>query len=98
MQTGRRGSLTVRAATQRVFERSKRPTTARENTMPSAFEKIYDSIGSWAETHGIRVRDESLSPGKAGEFNGVTATMNRGYDVQERAYYLVHALGSIVRW
>lgn len=66
--------------------------------MISAFEQVYQDIREWAETRGIRVREKQLAPGKAGEFDGVSATMNSSYDWEELAYYLVHALGSIVRW
>ena len=39
-----------------------------------------------------------MEPGKAGEFKGISVVMNSSYDVEEQTYYLVHALGSIVRW
>lgn len=66
--------------------------------MSEAFERAFQDVKEWAEVHGIRVREDCLSPGKAGEFNGVSATMNRTYGTEERLYYLVHALGSMVRW
>jgi hypothetical protein len=52
----------------------------------------------WAEAHGIRVADEHPRADKAGEFDGVSATMNDQYSAAERAYYPVHALGSMVLW
>ena len=66
--------------------------------MSTAFPRVYHAIGNWARLQNVEVRDEELPKGKAGEFNGVTVTMNRTYDLEERAYYLIHALGSIVTW
>ena len=39
-----------------------------------------------------------MRAGKAGEFDGVSITMNSDYSAEERVYYMVHALGSIVPW
>lgn len=64
----------------------------------STHERAEQAVRSWATAHGIVVRDEELPPGKAGQFNGTTVTMNRDYLVNERLYYLVHALGSIILW
>jgi len=66
--------------------------------MSVAFPRIYQAISNWARMQGIKVQDEHLPAGKAGEFNGLTVTMNRTYEAEERAYYLIHALGSIVLW
>lgn len=66
--------------------------------MPIAFEKVYQDILYWAQLCCIRVRDARLPAGTAGKFNGISATMNSAYSVEERTYYLVHALGSMVRW
>jgi len=62
------------------------------------FERIYATICQWAEAQGIAVRHAHLDAKKAGEFNGLTATMNSSFSAEEQTYYLVHALGSIVRW
>ncbi len=62
------------------------------------FDDVYDRIQDWARRRGIETRDIALPVHKAGEFNGLSASMNRSYSVEERTYYLVHALGSIVLW
>src|ERR1041384_6324843 len=62
------------------------------------FELMYLGICNWAESHGITVQDRELESRKAGEFDGHSVTMNARYAADERGYYLVHALGSIVRW
>jgi hypothetical protein len=66
--------------------------------MTIAFEPIYGSICNWAERRGIQIQARQLPPGKAGEFDGLSVTMNSGYDPQEQVYYLVHAIASIVSW
>ena len=62
------------------------------------FEPTYAAICKWAEAQGIAVRHARLDAKKAGEFNGLSASMNSSYSAEEQSYYLVHALGSIVRW
>jgi sigma54-dependent transcription regulator len=62
------------------------------------FELIYAAIRTWAEVRGISVRQARLGAKKAGEFDGLSATMNSRYGAEERCYYLVHAVGSMVRW
>jgi hypothetical protein len=59
---------------------------------------VYQDICQWALDHGIKVTEEPLDAGKAGEFTGDAVNMNSSYGTAEKAYYLVHALGSIVRW
>jgi hypothetical protein len=66
--------------------------------MAHSFAHFYHAIGEWAKARGIEVKDESLPPGKAGEFNGPLVKMNCAYDLEERSYYLIHALGSIILW
>jgi hypothetical protein len=66
--------------------------------MAHSFGHCYEAVCEWATAHGIRVNEEALSPGKAGEFDGLNVTMNRDYEAEERVYYLIHALGSIVLW
>jgi len=66
--------------------------------MPVVFMHVYQMVRRWAEQHSIRVCEELLPPGTAGSFDGQSVTMNSGYDWEERAYYLIHALGSIVLW
>ncbi len=66
--------------------------------MTADFEQVYKDVRAWAGAHGIHVSEQRLPAGKAGEFNGVTATMNSDYAPEERAFYLAHALGSMVRW
>ncbi len=62
------------------------------------FDRINQDVCTWADLHGIHVTEQKLPAGKAGEFDGVTATMNNAYSAEERVYYLTHALGSMVRW
>src|SRR4051794_27808303 len=62
------------------------------------FTRVYGAIHEWAAAHEITVTERDFPAGKAGQFNGVTVAMNRDYSVEERIYYLVHALGSIVIW
>lgn len=61
------------------------------------FEQLYEELRQWAGSRGIEVRDETLRADQAGVFDGVTFRMNRDYPIDERVYYLIHALGSIVR-
>lgn len=62
------------------------------------YEALYQAVRQWCEAHGISVREQSLSRERAGEFDGISATLNGGYSVEERALYLAHTAGSIVRW
>ncbi len=66
--------------------------------MTADFERVYADARRWAEAHGIRVRHDKLNAEKVGAFDGLSVTMNSDYGAEERTYYLVHALGSIVRW
>lgn len=66
--------------------------------MTTDFEPIYRDIRGWANAHGIRVGEERLAAQKAGVFDGVSATMNSDHGPDERSFYLIHALGSMVRW
>ena len=66
--------------------------------MTAAFQHLYENIGAWAGAHGIRAGERRMAPGKAGEFDGLSVTMNGDYDAEPRSYFLIHALGSIVRW
>jgi hypothetical protein len=66
--------------------------------MHGTYEQVSKDVATWAGSHGITVHWHKLPPGKAGEFNGLTATMNSGYAPEESAYYLAHTIGSIVRW
>jgi hypothetical protein len=62
------------------------------------FAQVYFNVGAWASAKGITVKDVALPAGKAGQFNGVSVTMNEAFDLEERTWYLVHALGSIAIW
>ena len=62
------------------------------------FDAVFDDVSAWAKRHGIAVRRRKLPRRKAGEFDGLSATMNSAYPADERVYYLTHALGSLVRW
>jgi hypothetical protein len=66
--------------------------------MAHSFGRCYEAVCEWATAHGIRVNEEALPSGKAGEFDGLNVTMNRDYKAEERIYYLIHALGSVVLW
>src|SRR4051794_26030475 len=56
------------------------------------FEPIFATICSWAEIHGISVRQTQLARNKAGEFDGLSATMNSIFEAEDRSFYLIHAL------
>jgi hypothetical protein len=62
------------------------------------FQNLYQAIRSWAAQQGIQIDEQCLAPGKAGEFDGLRVRMNEQYSGDERCYYLIHALGSIVCW
>lgn len=66
--------------------------------MMSRFQAVYEDVRRWAQTQGIDATERMIDPGKAGEFNGISVVMNISYDVMDQTFYLVHALGSIVRW
>ena len=66
--------------------------------MTTAFEEVYREARAWAEAHGIKVEQRRLKAQKAGQFDGQSVTMNSEYGPEERLCYLVHALGSMVRW
>ncbi|MDB5340188.1 MAG: hypothetical protein JWN70_5807 [Planctomycetaceae bacterium] len=66
--------------------------------MALPFAQVYDRLGGWAEAHSLRVENSVLAAGKAGQFDGITITINSFYAPDERTYYLVHALGSNVGW
>src|SRR4051794_35780827 len=69
-----------------------------EAAMTDSFERTYQAGRHWAASRGIAIREERLKADKAGEFDGLAVTLNAAYGAEERTYYLVHALGSIVRW
>jgi hypothetical protein len=56
------------------------------------------AVCNWAQANGIQVTEGRMEAGKAGEFDGLAVRLNESYDLFEKTYYLVHALGSIVRW
>ena len=64
--------------------------------MTTRYEQAFDAVTNWCEDHHIEVRDGNLPPEKAGEFNGVSITMNAVFRPEERLYYFVHAVGSMV--
>src|SRR4051794_15379293 len=66
--------------------------------MANSFDSLYDHLEEWAEAHGIAVRQSKLDPETPGEFDGLTVTINRDFGPKERAFYLAHSIGSIVRW
>ena len=66
--------------------------------MLSSFEQLYGDLQKRARAYGIEVQEVGLPAESPGRFDGMTVMMNRAYDAEERCYYLVHALGSIVRW
>lgn len=60
--------------------------------------QLLNDVCAWAAARGIRVDRRRLRPDQAGKFDGVSATLNSDYAAEELAYYLAHALGSVVRW
>lgn len=61
-------------------------------------ERLYRDVRARAESYSVRVGEERLGPETPGKFDGLSVTINPDYDFRERPFYLVHALGSIVRW
>jgi hypothetical protein len=66
--------------------------------MSIAFEPVIKAAGQWCEVHGIQLHQQPLPSQQAGEFTGTSVVMNSDFPAEDRLYYLVHALGSIVRW
>ena len=66
--------------------------------MSGQFVELESQLQTWAEGRGIRVGYAQFDPETPGEFDGLSVTMNRAYDLAERVFYFAHALGSIVRW
>jgi hypothetical protein len=60
--------------------------------------QLLNDIVAWADARGIHVQQDALKSEQAGVFDGVSVMLNSRYGTEERAYYLAHALGSIVRW
>ncbi len=66
--------------------------------MAASMKRVFRDVRAWARQHDIVVRRRRMTAGKAGTFDGVSVTMNTSYPQEEEIYYLMHALGSIVRW
>jgi hypothetical protein len=66
--------------------------------MIGKFKQIYVGMQDWAAGRRISAVDEPMDIGKAGEFDGSRVTLNSAYPLEERIYYLIHALGSTVCW
>jgi hypothetical protein len=62
------------------------------------FEQIYVDIQDWAAARQISALEEPMDDGKAGEFDGLRVTLNGDYPLEERIYYLSHAVGSMACW
>ena len=62
------------------------------------YEGLYDALKAWAEARGIEVGEGPAGPEKPAQFDGVSVTVDPGYDVKARCWYLAHSLGSIVGW
>jgi hypothetical protein len=66
--------------------------------MEIAFQQVIEALRQWCQANGIQMQERSLPSQQAGEFTGTAIVMNRDFPPEDRLYYLVHALGSIVRW
>jgi hypothetical protein len=66
--------------------------------MEIAFQQVIEALHRWCQGHDIQFEERSLPSQQAGEFTGPAIVMNRDFPAEDRLYYLVHALGSIVRW
>jgi hypothetical protein len=62
------------------------------------FNHLYPAIVEWAADNEIEVSDREFPDSQAGEFDGLAVTMNSSFHVEERSYYLIHAIGSIISW
>ena len=58
--------------------------------MKRNFEKVYGAVRDWAKSHGIQVSLKRLPAKKAGEFDGLSVSMNSELRAERRrTYYLV---------
>ncbi len=64
----------------------------------SDFKCVYAAIRNWTDKQGIELRERDLGADRPGEFDGLHITINPHFSLEERTYYLAHALGSIVIW
>jgi hypothetical protein len=62
------------------------------------FERLYADLERRAGDYGVRVISRRLPPETPATFDGPTVTLDPGYDLESRCYYLAHALGSIAQW
>lgn len=66
--------------------------------MNSPHDQLYDALSNRIEGYGVKVRSEPLGLERPAKFDGRSITLDPGFDLQSRCYYLVHAFGSIVQW
>jgi len=64
----------------------------------NVFEELYRGLRRRAGELGIRLREQPLDHETPGAFDGLSITLNMGWPIGERSYYLAHALGSIAQW
>jgi hypothetical protein len=62
------------------------------------FRSVLHDVKAATADRGVAVRQRPLRADQAGEFDGVSVTLNADYGAEELTYYLAHALGSIARW
>ncbi len=66
--------------------------------MNFSFDDLYRGLRRWATDHGVCPDERPLPAGKAGDFDGLSITMNHDYSAEDKSYYFAHALGSIALW
>src|SRR4051812_48197365 len=62
------------------------------------FQPLFDSLKERISARGVEVRERCMDKEKPGEFDGPSITLNPGYDLEARCYFLAHSFGSIVLW
>jgi hypothetical protein len=62
------------------------------------FGRLYSDLADRAAQYGVRVGARTLPPETPAVFDGPTVTLDPGYDLESRSYYLAHAVGSIAQW
>jgi hypothetical protein len=61
-------------------------------------DRLYRGLWQRAESYGVSVGEASLSKDKAGQFDGLSITINSDNKPEECAFFLAHSLGSVARW
>jgi hypothetical protein len=66
--------------------------------MARACDSLYAALADRVNDYAIEVSSQPLQLEKAGQFDGLSITLNPKSSLEDRCYYLAHAVGSIVQW